>query len=151
MSPYPSRRFRALDLCLLLPAFLAGCSKNAGPPPPVTPDSGGTVISRDEILAMGVNSAMDVLERARTPLMIQRTRSGSPVRIYRRGVSSLLLNPEVAVAVDGSLVQDPIRALESIPASSVLFIQILSSREAALKYGAAAGNGVIEVRTGASG
>lgn len=149
-TPFPLRP-PALLVALALSVFSVACSRHSGGPQPLTPDSGGTIITRQEILAMGVNTAMEALERAGTPLVIQRTRSGSPVRIYRRGVSSLILNPEVAVAVDGALVQDGVRALESIPATSVQFIQILSSREGALKYGAAAGNGVIEVRTSAIG
>jgi hypothetical protein len=148
MCRYPPIRTVRLALLLVAMAPL-GCLRRAGAPEAPVPDSGGTLITREQILAMGVQTAMEALERANTPLVIQRTRAGSPVRIYRRGVSSLLLDPQVAVSVDGSLVQDPIRALENVPAGSVQFIQILNAREGALKYGAAGGNGVIEVRTGA--
>lgn len=126
-----------------------GCAGGHSAPREPGPEPGGTLITREEILAMGVQNALEALERARTSLVIQRTRSGTPARIYHRGVDSLILQPDVQVAVDGALVQDGVRALESIPASSVLFIQVLSAREAALKYGAAAGNGMILVRTGA--
>lgn len=136
--------------CLLVVVFLVACH-GAGPTPrSPRPDTGGTVVSREEILAMGVRTALEALEKANLPLVIQRTRAGSPARIYRRGVSSLLLNPEVQVAVDGVLVPDGIRAMENIPATSVQFIQLLTGREAVVRWGAAAGNGVIHVRTTAS-
>lgn len=147
---------RVVGPAALCPGFflviaLTACLGGRAAPGTPQPEPGGTLITREEILAMGVHTAMEALERAPTPLVIQRTRAGTPVRIYRRGVGSLMLNGEVQVAVDGSLVQDGIRALENIPAASVEYIQLLTGREATVKWGAAAGNGVILVRTTASG
>ncbi len=147
------RALRSIALCLgcFLVIALTACSGRRSAFRTPQPEPGGTLITRDQIRAMGVHTAMEALERASTPLVIQRSRAGTPVRIYRRGVGSIVLNSEVQVAVDGNLVQDGIRALESIPAESVEYIQLLTGREATVKWGSAAGNGLILVRTTASG
>ena len=134
--------------CVLL-FVLSACASGPTPERP-RPESGGTLITRADIEALDAHTALEALEKANTPLVIQRTRAGTPARIYRRGVGSLLLNAEVQVAVDGVLVQDGIRVLEGIPVGSVESIQLLTGREAAVRWGAAAGNGVILVRTMAS-
>jgi outer membrane cobalamin receptor len=107
------------------------------------------VIRKDRIEEMRVRTALEVLERGAPHLMIQRTREGSAVRITHRGRDSITLQGDVQVVVDGILVSDGVRTLENIPAKSLEFIQILSGREAALKYGSTGGNGVIVVKTNA--
>lgn len=138
---------RALAVPTLI--FASACAGARAGQRPSEVDPGGTVITREEIRSMGVHNALEALERAKTSLVIQRTRNGSPVRIYHRGVDSLMLRSDIQVVVDGAMVQDGILALENIPASTILFIQVLSGREAAMKYGSSAGNGVVTVRTGA--
>lgn len=148
-APTARRRPRSL-LILLSLVVVTACGGKASGPPVAEPIPPGSVVTREDISEMSnVQTAMEVLERARTALVIQRTRNGGPVRIYHRGVGSLALSPQVLVVVDGSPVQDGVAALEGIPASSVLYIQVLSGREGAMRYGAAAGNGVVSVRTSA--
>ena len=141
------RGLRALAVPALF--FASACAGATAGERPSETDPGGTIITQDEIRAMGVFNALEALERSKTSLVIQRTRNGSPARIYHRGMDSLMLRSDVQVVVDGAMVQDGIRALENIPASTVRFIQILSGREAAMKWGSSAGNGVVSVRTGA--
>lgn len=110
---------------------------------------GGLILTQDDIAKMGVRDAFHAVERAKTHLRIQRTREGTPEKITHRGVSSFLLSPEILVVVDGARVQTVVQHLRSIPAESILYIQILNGREASAQYGSEAGNGVILVRTAA--
>jgi hypothetical protein len=105
------------------------------------------VIFRDRIEDMRVRTALEVVERSATHLLIQRPRQGDPVRITHRGRDSLLLSGEVQIVIDGTLIGDGVRALENVPAASVEWIQILSGREAVVRYGSGGGNGVIVVKT----
>jgi hypothetical protein len=79
--------------------------------------------------------------------VIQRTREGSPVRIYQRGVSSLYVAPDIQVVIDGALVNEGVDALSNLLAEHVESIQILNAREATVRFGANGGNGAIIVRT----
>lgn len=112
--------------------------------------SGGVMISADMIARSKATNALEALERARTHLTVQQTRDGSPVRIYHRGIDSLVNDPQVLVVIDGTPVSSPIARLRSIPAESIAYIQLLSGREATPQYGTLAGNGVIYVRTQAT-
>lgn len=134
---------------LSLSLGLAGCASAKAGPPSDGLEPGGTVIFQDRIAEMRVRTALEVVERGATHLLIQRERHGAPPRITHRGRDSLALRGDVQVVVDGALVSRGVRALEDIPASSVEFIQILSGREAVLRYGSTGGNGVIVVKTAA--
>lgn len=133
---------------LLLAAFeVEGCASAKAGPRPDGVEPGGTIITRDQIQEMGVRNALEVIERGAKHLLIQRTREGSPPRIYHRGVDSIYLDAEVQVIVDGIPMNFGVQALSDIPSSSLDFIQILSAREGTTKYGAMAGAGVIIVKT----
>jgi outer membrane cobalamin receptor len=126
---------------------LAGCATAKAGPPPDGLEPGGTVIDRDQIEGMNVRTALEVVERSRSHLLIQRQKHGETPRITHRGRDSLLLAGDVQVVIDGSMVNHGLRALENLMATSVEWIQILSGREAVLRYGSAGGNGVIVVKT----
>lgn len=112
-------------------------------------ERGGFVLTSEDILRLGARDAMEAVERAPTDLNIQHVRNGDPARITHRGVSSFVLSPEILVIIDGSRVSTSVSHLESIPAQSIRYIQILSAREASLKWGSEAGSGVILVMTSA--
>lgn len=112
-------------------------------------EPGGLVLTQDDISRMGVRDALHAVERAATHLRIQRTREGTPVKITQRGATSFLLSSEILVVVDGTRVQTVVQHLKSIPAESILYIQILTAQEASARFGSEAGNGVIMVRTAA--
>ena len=127
--------------------MVGGCTTAKAGPRPDGLEPGGTVIYRDRIEDMGVRTALEVVERGASHLVIQRAREGSPQRITHRGRDSLLLEGDVQIVIDGVAVPEGVSALENIPAKSVEFVQILSGREAVIRYGSTAGNGVIVVKT----
>ena len=127
--------------------LLQGCATAKAGPRPDGLEPGGIVIYQDRIQEMNARNALEVVERSATHLLIQRERHGSPVKITHRGRDSLLLRGNVQIVVDGALVNDGVRMLENIPPNTIEFIQILSGREAVLRYGSTGGNGVIVVKT----
>lgn len=131
----------------VLAALAVGCTHMKPGPRPDGIEPGGTLITREQIDEMHVVTALEAVERGAKHLVIQRTRQGSPVRIYQRGVGSFLIAADVQVVVDGALVNEGVNALSNIRAEHVESIQILSAREATVKFGANGGNGVIIVRT----
>lgn len=147
------RTFSRLGLALLIAALGAACASSRPAQPSADTmaglEPGGVILTAVDIYQLGARDAMEAVERAQTKLQIQRVRNGDPVRITQRGVSSFYLNPEILVIVDGSRVSTSVRHLQSIPAESIRFIQILTAREAAMKWGSEAGNGVILVSTSA--
>ena len=142
------RSRHAVLTALVLSSFvLEGCAAAKAGPRPDGLEPGGVVIFQDRIQEMRVRNALEAVERGATHLLIQRQRHGAPVKITHRGRDSLLLRGEVQVVVDGALVNEGVRFLENIPADVIEFIQILSGREAVLRYGSTGGNGVIVVKT----
>ncbi|NIP81206.1 MAG: TonB-dependent receptor plug domain-containing protein [Gemmatimonadetes bacterium] len=138
-------------VALLLLGTFPGCGlEKAESPRPAGMAPGGTVLTRVEIEEMGARTAMEALERARTHLTIARTREGTPAKITQRGVGSLVLAPDILLVVDGSRVNHVVSMLEAIPTESIVYIQVLTSREAALQWGSESGNGVIVIRTAAA-
>lgn len=142
-------RVPTAGLLALASTLALACAHPAAAPRPDGVEPGGTLITREQIEAMDARTALEIVERGARHLVIQRTRQGSPVRIYQRGVGSFLLAPDIQVVVDGTLVNEGVNALSNILADHVEFIQVLTAREAVLKYGANGGNGVIVVKTGA--
>lgn len=109
----------------------------------------GQLITQRDILRTNALNAMEAIERGGTHLLIQRPGAGRVVQISHRGADSIVLGNEILVVVDGNRVRSPERALENIPASTIVYIQILSGRQASTRWGSEAGNGVIVVRTSA--
>lgn len=143
-----SRLVHAIVLPCLAAVLLHACA--AGPRPDSL-EPGGLVLDREDIADSRARTALEVIERAARHLNIQRTREGTPVRITHRGVDSLILDPQVLVVIDGNPVRDVANHLRDIPAASIDFVQILSGREAAPRFGSVAGNGAILVLTSARG
>lgn len=127
--------------------YLQACASAQAGPRPDGLEPGGLVIFQDRIEQMRVRTALEVVERGAPHLTIQRTRQGNPVQITYRGRDSIMLMGDVQVVIDGAMVGDGVRALENIPAKTVRYIQILSGREAVIRYGSGGGNGVIVVKT----
>lgn len=109
---------------------------------------GGQLITQQQILRSGATDGFEAIERAGTHLFIKRS-AGGGARISHRGADSFLLGSDILLVVDGSRVTRPSATLRSIPAGSITFIQVLSGREASVRWGSEAGNGVILVRTSA--
>lgn len=149
LSAFPGRLLPGL----LLLATVGGCA--TVPQKPSEDDSGipgGVFISRQQIAESGARDGLEALERARTHLMIQRTRAGSPPRILHRGVDSISNDGWILVVVDDApSTADPGTTLQQIDADHIAFMKVLTAREATPRYGVMAGNGVIFVRTTAYG
>ena len=136
-----------LTSVLVSGALLTGCAGARAGPRPDGLQPGGTVLTRNQIEDMHVRTALEAVERGARHLTIQRTREGTPVRIYSRGVDSFVIDADVQVVIDGSLVNHGVDALNNLLVQHIEFIQILSGREAVLKYGTSGGNGAIIVKT----
>ena len=106
----------------------------------------GQIITREQIARSGARDGWEALRWGATHLNFQYTREGSPVRVTHRGVDSFFIGPQILLIVDGAQMQG-LSALESIPASSIEYIQILAARVGVVKYGTNAGNGVVVVKT----
>jgi outer membrane cobalamin receptor len=149
------RRTARLAAGTLAFASLAACASlppagERGPrAAPLGTVPGGHIISQEDILRSGALDAFEAIERGGSHLLIRDPGAGKNASIIHRGADSFLLGSEVLLVVDGSRVSQPQRMLRSIPASSIVFIQILSGREASVQWGSEAGNGVILVKTSA--
>lgn len=141
------RRPAIFTSVFLFGAFLTACAGAKAGPRPDGLEPGGTVLTRTQIESMNVRTALEAVERGARHLTIQRTREGTPVRIYSRGVDSFVIDADVQVIIDGSLVNQGVDALNNLLIHHVEYIQILSGREAVLKYGTSGGNGAIIVKT----
>ena len=147
-----SRRIRPLLPALLLAGLTACTGVFQAPPAEPLPEGaepGGQILTRSDIERTRARNALEAIERGSTHLLIARTREGRPVKISHRGADSLVFGNHIMLVVDGSRVKHPEQMLRNIPAHSIAFIQILSGREAAMKWGSESGNGVIMVRTSA--
>lgn len=152
MSAACCRTARLLAGSLVFASLAACASLPSGAREGATPEGtvrGGHVISQEEILRSGANDAFEAIERGRTHLLIRHPGAGQAATISHRGADSMILGSGILLVVDGSRVNHPQRMLRSIPASSIVFIQILSGREASVLWGSEAGNGVILVQTSA--
>lgn len=115
----------------------------------VETEPGGVVITRADLEQIGARDAMDALLRSRTHIKVQRTGANHAPRVTHRGVGTFNLNSSVLVVIDGTRGDFIESELRNIVADNIVFIQILSGHEAAVKYGSEAGNGVILIKTSA--
>lgn len=145
------RGLRGLAL-LSLTVLVVGCSVRAAEPEPGELEDlvpGGRVITREDIARIRAHNAWEAIERSATHLVIDHARDGTPARVSYRGVDSLLSSREILLVVDGNKVKNVEEELRAITAESILYIQILTGREASQRWGSESGNGVIVIKTSA--
>jgi len=142
-------RLTVVAAVFALSAVATGCQTT--PSRPAADDSqmpGGTMISRTQIERSGARDAYEALIRARTHLVIEEPRGSNEARIRHRGRDSLVDSGQVLVILDGTpTTLGAVAALREIPANQILYMKVLSAREATPRYGMLAGNGAIYVRT----
>lgn len=142
-------RTRLMPVILLATLAVAGCQTTPSRSP--ADDSlipGGVMISRAQIDRSGARNAYEALIRARTHLMIEEQRGNNPARIFHRGRDSLTDSGQVLVILDGTpTTMGAVAALQEIPANQILYMKVLTAREATPRYGMLAGNGAVYVRT----
>ena len=106
---------------------------------------GEIAIDQASIERSGAGNAWEVIKRAAPQFSFTESR-GHPVRMWRRGRSSLLLNDSPLLFIDDVRTPD-FRNLELIPARTINHIRILTGIEGTTYYGTGAEGGVILVYT----
>ncbi|HXF94650.1 MAG TPA: TonB-dependent receptor plug domain-containing protein [Gemmatimonadales bacterium] len=134
----------ALVACVWL--ALVACSTRRQPSSVLTGPSGGRLITADMIEASGATTAWDALRRTVPNISFRETSRGTPARVVRRGRSSIYLNDQPRVVLDGATLSD-FQVLDQIPARDVFSIEVLSGIHGTTYYGTGAANGVILIRT----
>src|SRR5258705_4997441 len=121
-------------------------------PAKLTPqgDSDRIVITEEMIARSGGQTAWEVLRREAPQLRFGENRNGQATGITRRGRSSFILNDSPMVIIDGARNQD-INALQSLPASALMRIEVLTGQEGTTYYGTDAVGGVIIIKTRTGG
>ncbi len=139
------RRLAALPVAAISAMALAGCIFHPKPlTHPVTRNE--IVITQQEIARMGARTAWEAVKRRVPGLTYRENTAGEPTRVWRRGQSTILLNDDPLLFVDGVRVAD-IRALGDIPASQVEIIRVRTGLDSSAEYGTNAAGGVILVET----
>lgn len=143
MPPLPRRTLSAC--ALILPAAFLGCSR-ATQNTETTTSPHSIIIDADRIAQSGAATAWDALRLTVPVLQFRENSRGTPVRITRRGRSSLVLNDQPLVWWDNVRVWD-IRNLDLMPAADIHTIEVLTGLEGTTQYGASNSTGVILIRT----
>ncbi len=129
---------------VLAVVVLAACSVK---PRPAGPDpTAGQIITSERIAQSGASTMWDALQ-----LNVKHSRFAedgyrTPVRIQRRGASSILLSDKTAIFVDHVRIHD-LEMLQQWSARSIDRIQVLSGLDGTTYYGTNAGDGVILIFT----
>jgi outer membrane cobalamin receptor len=120
-------------------------------PAKLTPqgDTDRIVITEAMIARSGGQTAWEVLRRE-APQLTFRERNGQATGMTRRGRSSFVLNDSPMVIIDGARNLD-IKALQSLPASTLMRIEVLTGQEGTTYYGTDAVGGVIIIKTRTGG
>jgi outer membrane cobalamin receptor len=113
-------------------------------------DSDRIVITEEMIARSGGQTAWEVLRREVPQLTFGENRNGQATGMTRRGRSSIMLNDSPMVIIDGARNQD-LKQLQSIPASAVMRIEVLTGIEGTTYYGTDAVGGVIIIKTKTGG
>lgn len=140
-------RFRPL-YALLVPAplLLLACSHATANRGRTGPNDGSLLITAEQIARSGSHTAWEVLKQDAPMLRLEEDRNGQPLRLERRGRSSIYLEDAPVVVLDG-VRQPDWRVLSQIPAGQIESINILTGIEGTTYYGTNAVSGVIEIRT----
>jgi len=121
-------------------------------PAKITPqrDADRIVITEEMIEKSGGQNAWEVLRREAPQITFSENRNGQATAMTRRGRSSFVLNDSPMVIIDGARNQD-IKALQSLPASVLMSIEVLTGIEGTTYYGTDAVGGVIIIKTKTGG
>lgn len=106
------------------------------------------IITREEIAKSKARNGWEAVRRNARHLVLVERRGpvDSDVGVQHRGPDSLFNSDDFVLVVDGVLTTE-MRRLREIPAGTIELIEILSAREAVLRYGTDAGGGAIVVTT----
>ena len=142
MSPRSLRFSAALSFAFVL--VIGGCQSLR--PLSTRSPAGERVITEAQIRATGATSAWEALRRTLPHLGMREDRNGRPSKIYRRGQSSILLDDQPSIYVDGARIAD-VQRLRQMPASDISRLRFLSGIDGTTRYGTNSGDGVILIQT----
>lgn len=145
------RRFpigvRVATSALAAAASLLACAELPPQRAPSPSRAQGVLITRDDIERSGARDAWEAIRKNVNHLRFTEDADGDPTWVgANRGSPSLNAPDEILLVVDGALMGNS-AYLRRIPAATVTYIQILSGSQGTARYGLAAGNGVVVVRT----
>jgi outer membrane cobalamin receptor len=103
-------------------------------------------VTAEQIAKSGAKSAWDAVRFTVRTIAVKESRDGRPARIERRGNSSLYLDDQVQVFIDGLRIFE-FQVLDDMPASDIDRIEVLSGLDATTHYGTNAADGVILIYT----
>ena len=106
----------------------------------------GTVITAEEIAASEATTMWEALQRTVRYASFGESSTGNPVRVHRRGFSSISLVEDTPIYIDQVQVRD-LGLLEALSAKDIERIQVLTGVHATTYYGTNSGDGVILIRT----
>lgn len=137
-------RFKPVAAATIVAALVAACGIR---PRSALPDANaGTIVTAAEIARSEAKTMWEALQRTVRHVRFEEAGSGKPARAHRRGASSIVVLEEIPVFIDRVRVPN-LSVLASLPAQSILRIQVLTGIHATTLYGTNAGDGVILIRT----
>jgi outer membrane cobalamin receptor len=137
---------RSAILVAAVVSWTLGCSHATANRTHTGPNTGGKVITAEQIERSGSKNAWEVLKHEAPMLTLEEDRNGNPVRIRWHGRSSIYLEDSPVVVLDGVRSADW-KVLSQIPAGTIQTINIFSGIEGTTYYGTNAASGVIEIQT----
>jgi outer membrane cobalamin receptor len=141
-----SLEHRFLFASLLAVVVLSAC-KTFHPSPVVAHNDRDRIVITEAMIARsGGQTAWEVLRREVPQMSFGENRNGQATGMERRGRSSIILNDNALLFIDGVKIQE-IATLQQLPASTLLSIEVLTGSEGTIYYGTDAVGGVIVVRT----
>ena len=142
----------SLERRISVVAVLAGIIVVGCHPSQISPqrDTDRIVITEEMIVRSGGQNAWEVLRREAPQITFSENRNGQATAMSRRGRSSFVLNDSPMVIIDGVRNQD-IKSLQSLPASVLMSIEVLTGIEGTTYYGTDAVGGVIIIKTKTGG
>ncbi|MDQ6829647.1 MAG: TonB-dependent receptor plug domain-containing protein [Gemmatimonadota bacterium] len=145
-SRAPGRRIALALSAIAIAASLPACrTMNPGPEHASNAPT-NRMITEDQIERTGARSAWDLV-RATVPFTsFSETRQGMPTRMRRRGKSSIYLNDDMRILLDGTPLED-ITPLRDIPAFDIASIEVLSGIDATTRFGTNYGSGAVIIHT----
>ncbi len=142
----PARRIAFTVGAIVFAASLPACHTMHSPAARGANAPGSRVITEEQIERTGARSAWDLV-RATVPFtQFSETRQGLPTRMRRRGKSSIFLNDDIRILLDGAPLED-ITPLRDIPAFDVATIEIVSGIDATTRFGTNYGSGAVIIHT----
>ena len=106
----------------------------------------GRIVDAEEIERSSVDSAWDALQLLGAFLRLEEDKDQQPARMTSRGRSSILLDSQPRVILDGVRLVE-YKVLHDMSAHLIQRIEFLTGPEATTRYGTNAGHGVILITT----